>query len=67
MVIASGEWLRELKPVCHICGDERPKDKISVLLSAATDVITQNVYFCNDRPACIAGAKTKRERFTGKP
>lgn len=52
---------------CHICHDERPDDKISVFktdLSAERGlppgVMGQNVRYCNDRPACIEGAKTKR-------
>jgi hypothetical protein len=52
---------------CHLCGEERPDAKISVL---TTDVSAehglpvgtwqQNVRYCNDRPGCIEGAKTKR-------
>jgi len=46
---------------CHICGEERPDDKISVLIKPV--IITglrcgkQNIRYCNDRPACIEGAK----------
>ena len=46
---------------CHICGEERPDDKISVL---SKDLIIkgeicgqQNIRYCNDRQRCIDGAK----------
>lgn len=45
---------------CHVCGNERPDDKISVY---STDVALgpvkarQNVRYCNDRPECVEGAK----------
>lgn len=48
---------------CHICGDERPDEKISVLskpLIINGQVVLggqQNIRYCNDRPACIEGAK----------
>ncbi len=48
---------------CHICGEERPDDKISVLskpLIINGQVVLcgqQNIRYCNDRPACIEGAK----------
>jgi len=41
---------------CHICGEERPDDKISVL-SKPYIIGVQNIRYCNDRPACIEGAK----------
>ena len=46
---------------CHICGEERPDDKISVLSKPL--IINgqvcgqQNIRYCNDRLACIEGAK----------
>ena len=46
---------------CHICGEERSDDKISVLSKPL--VINgqlcgqQNIRYCNDRPACVEGAK----------
>ena len=46
---------------CHICGEERPDDKISVLSKPL--VINgqvcgeQNIRYCNDRPTCIEEAK----------
>lgn len=46
---------------CHICGEERPDDKISVLSKPL--IINgqvcgeQNIRYCNDRPDCIEGAK----------
>jgi hypothetical protein len=47
---------------CHVCGDERPDERISVYsttvqIGAARIEATQNVRYCNDRPACIEGAK----------
>ncbi len=48
---------------CHVCGEERPDDKISVLskpLIINGQVVPdspQNIRYCNDRPACIEGAK----------
>jgi len=56
MVTAFNTWK------CHICGEERPDDKISVLSKQL--VINnrvcgeQNIRYCNDRPACIEGAKS---------
>lgn len=45
---------------CHVCGEIRSDDKISVY-SREVDLdgikIKQNVRYCNDRPACIEGAK----------
>jgi hypothetical protein len=46
---------------CHVCKEERPDAAISVLskpgLLAGRFPFTENVRYCNDRPACIAGAK----------
>ena len=48
---------------CHVCGEERPDDKISVLSKPIIingQVVPggqQNTRYCNDRPACIEGAK----------
>jgi len=48
---------------CHICGEERPDDKISVVtkpLFINGQVVPgsqQNIRYCNDRPACVKGAK----------
>ncbi len=55
--------LRRLTWKCHVCGEERPDDKISVLskpLIINGQVVSggqQNIRYCNDRPACIEGAK----------
>lgn len=47
---------------CHICGEERPDDKISVLskplVIKGQACGQQNIRYCNDRPACVEGAKT---------
>ena len=52
---------------CHICGEERPDNKISVIstdLSAEwgfpAGTVAQNVRYWNDRELCRAGAKIKR-------
>ncbi len=55
--------LERLTWKCHVCGEERPDDKISVLskpLIINGQVVLggeQNIRYCNDRPACIEGAK----------
>lgn len=47
---------------CHICGDERPDDKISVYThtnrSSNGIEFMENIRYCNDREKCIEGAKT---------
>jgi len=47
---------------CHICGEERPDDKISVhsrtkVLEGGVEM-QENVRYCNDRNECIFGATT---------
>lgn len=46
---------------CHICGEERPDERISVvtkpLVINGQTVGDQNIRYCNDRPVCIEGAK----------
>ena len=55
--------LRHLTWKCHICGDERPDEKIPVLskpLIINGQVVLgsqQNIRYCNDRSTCIEGAK----------
>lgn len=45
---------------CHVCGDERPDRLISVYSTKRTMPsgveLTENVRYCNDRPACVEGA-----------
>lgn len=53
--------MQNLTWICHVCGKERPDNKISVLSSTKplgrTHVpITQNVRYCNDNPDCREGA-----------
>ena len=46
---------------CHICKEKRPDSKISVHarpVKVGGITVTQNVRYCNDRPACVEGAKT---------
>jgi hypothetical protein len=51
--------MQNLTWTCHVCGRERPDDKISVH-STTTNVmgvpVTQNVRYCNDNPDCIEGS-----------
>ena len=45
---------------CHICKEERPDDKISVMkksLGIPGVEATENIRYCNDRKECIDGAK----------
>jgi len=47
---------------CHVCGRERPDDKISVWSSSTADPLTgikmtQNVRYCNDNQECIEAVK----------
>ena len=46
---------------CHICDEERPDEKVSVLTKPliinGQTCGEQNIRYCNDRPACIDGAK----------
>lgn len=47
---------------CHICKKERPDHLISVhkkpLVIKETACGSQNIRYCNDKPACFEGAKT---------
>jgi len=46
---------------CHVCKEERPDDKISVLSKPlkinGQAVGTQNIRYCNDNPDCISKAQ----------
>ena len=48
---------------CHICNDERPDERISVLTKPliinGAACGEQNIRYCNDRPGCIDGAQSK--------
>ena len=48
---------------CHICGEERPDAKISVLTKPlvinGTACGEQNIRYCNDKAECIEGARHK--------
>jgi hypothetical protein len=56
----------DLTWICHICGRERPDDKISVYSSRVETIngkpieaeVTQNVRYCNDNPDCIEKSTT---------
>jgi hypothetical protein len=45
---------------CHICGDVRPDDKISVyskpLMLAGGVTADENIRYCNDKQSCIDAA-----------
>jgi hypothetical protein len=47
---------------CHICGIERPDDKISVrsnkIISDNGYEMTENICYCNDIQDCIEKSKT---------
>lgn len=48
----------ELTWTCHVCGDERPDNKIdvfSVVENLRGIMVQQNVRYCNDRSMCRAG------------
>jgi len=52
--------MNDLTWKCHICGETRPDDKISVLSKtdkASGPIIGMNIRYCNDRQSCIDGAK----------
>ena len=52
--------------ICHICGDVRPDEFISVRIRDMSEkghefrpgVISMNVRYCNDRERCIENSKT---------
>ena len=50
---------------CHICGEERPDEKISVYITDLSKsknlpigTFKQNVRYCNDKEDCIEKVKT---------
>ena len=50
-----GERMADLTWTCHVCGKERPDDKISVYTTSVDRggiEIKQNVRYCNDNPDC---------------
>ena len=50
----------ELTWTCHVCHETRPDRRISVLSKPGAFHglrYQQNIRFCNDRQACIDGAK----------
>lgn len=52
--------MNDLTWTCHICEEERPDAKISVLskdLGIPGVVAQQNIRHCNDKQSCIEGAK----------
>lgn len=56
--------LTQLTWRCHLCGSERPDAKISVfsrthpIEDCGGATFQENIRYCNDRPGCIAGART---------
>lgn len=61
---------------CHICGDTKPDDKISVfskplIIDGVDTGGQQNIRYCNDNQQCIDGAKDfsffKEESIGGAP
>lgn len=60
--------MEEMIWLCHICKQERPDSKISVLsksLGIPGVEAKQNVRYCNDRQECVEGAKTFSFRNPG--
>lgn len=54
-------WLEDLTWDCAICHETRPDDKINVLkkkINWPGVNAVENIKYCNDREACIEGAKT---------
>ena len=47
---------------CHICGENRSDDKISVrttpLIISGREMGSQNIRYCNDNEKCIEESKT---------
>lgn len=54
--------LSDLTWTCHICGEERPDDKISVktkpLIKNGHQLGEQNIRYCNDKEKCIKDVET---------
>ena len=53
--------MNDLTWACHICNEERPDAKISVLtkpLNIPGVISNENIRYCNDKPECVAGAQT---------
>jgi hypothetical protein len=54
---------------CHVCGDERPNERVSVYSESnwMSGVRAKyNVRYCNDRPECRAGAPNVAARWRGE-
>jgi len=46
---------------CHVCGEDRPDERISVHHrdeKLAGQTVATNIRYCNDRSACIEGVQT---------
>ena len=47
---------------CHVCGEDRPDNKISVLTKPlfiqGRNIGEQNIRYCNDKDECKEKAKT---------
>lgn len=61
----------DLTWTCHVCGDERPDEKISVhkvegMTAARGAEVEANVRYCNDRPGCAEGAQAVGEGWLGR-
>jgi hypothetical protein len=55
---------------CHVCGEERADERISVYSenhSVSGVTAKYNVRYCNDRPACRAGAPDVAAMWRGEP
>ncbi len=63
----ASESIGELTWSCHICGEERPDARISVVKTDTSDqyglplgTVEQNVRYCNDNPDCRQKAQHKQ-------
>lgn len=63
--VPKADFWKALTWTCHICNENRPDSKISVLTktvealsSSAGGTVTENIRYCNDRPECFEAAKT---------
>lgn len=63
LVQCTGGLPVEISWTCHFCGDLRPDARISVYTRRHDRQglsVEENIRYCNDRPACEAGAREIR-------
>ena len=67
----SEAWWRSLTWSCHVCGDERPDEKISVAsahfpVGDGRSEGQVNRRYCNDRAACEAAARVEANEIAAR-